>query len=511
MLPESSPSSRGPGIATPAGLLPSVIAPHLRSLSSTGITRRLQSYGPLRHPDRPSLPLTGFRLVRATPPTGLPVLLPSPSSMRAAANTPAGPAGALVAHFPASGSLPQRTGGSAPAFQVSRPAQRSLALRPAWSLDHPRRPVTPKATNHSSEHCASWYALWVEAEPETGVDAVTTWLDGLGSDEGSHAAQLFITTLMGERRDAGSGASFEYFQTPRYLKALYVLMHRHIRVAEDIDRAGGGVFSPGLRDDAQEARERLFNLLSEIPGKEAYIALTELIEEHPNTKFQRWMARRARECAEQEGELEAWSPKQVGQFNAKLTRTPETQRQLFDLTVARVTDLKNWLELSNDSPYRTWRKVDDELEFRNLVAGWLNLSWGNPYTVAQEPELANRQRMDIWLQNEKVRSPVPIELKLLDQDWSGPDLCKGLRDQLAGDYLREATGGYGLMVLVWRGRTLGRRWRIDGRLIGIPDLCEALREYWETISNSFPNVAAVEVKLIDLTRRGKASSMVPNE
>ena len=100
MLPESSPSSRGPGIATPAGLLPSVIAPHLRSLSSTGITRRLQSYGPLRHPDRPSLPLTGFRLVRATPPTGLPVLLPSPSSMRAAANTPAGPAGALVAHWP---------------------------------------------------------------------------------------------------------------------------------------------------------------------------------------------------------------------------------------------------------------------------------------------------------------------------------------------------------------------------------------------------------------------------
>ena len=59
MLPESSPSSRGPGIATPAGLLPSVIAPHLRSLSSTGITRRLQSYGPLRHPDRPSLPSRG--------------------------------------------------------------------------------------------------------------------------------------------------------------------------------------------------------------------------------------------------------------------------------------------------------------------------------------------------------------------------------------------------------------------------------------------------------------------
>ena len=368
-----------------------------------------------------------------------------------------------------------------------------------------------KAADHSSEHCASWYALWVDPEPETGVDAVTTWLDGLGSDEGSDAAQRFITTLMGDRRDAGSAASFEYFQTPRHLKSLYVLMHRHIRAAEDIDRAGGGVFSPGLRDDAQEARERLFNLLSEIPGKEAYIALTELIEEHPHPRSRTWMARRARGHAEQEGDLEAWSPKQVGEFSARLTRTPETQRQLFDLTVARVTDLRNWLERSNDSPYRTWQKADDELEIRNLVAGWLNLNWGNGYTIAQEPELANRQRMDIWLQNEKVPSPVPIELKLLDQDWSGPDLCKSLRDQLAGDYLREATGGCGLMLMVWRGRKRGRRWRIDGRLVGIPDLCKALQGYWETISNSFPNVAAVQVILIDLTTRGRVSSVAPDK
>ena len=110
------------------------------------------------------------------------------------------------------------------------------------------------------------------------------------------------------------------------------------------------MFSPGLRDHAQDARERLFNLLSEIPGKEAYIALTELIEEHPHRRFRTWMAKRARACAEQERDLDAWSPKQVCEFSARLTRTPETQRQLFDLTVARVTDLKNWLEHGNYSP-----------------------------------------------------------------------------------------------------------------------------------------------------------------
>ena len=102
-----------------------------------------------------------------------------------------------------------------------------------------------KAAERSGEHCASWYALWVEAEPETGVDAVTTWLDGLDLDEGSHAAQLFITTLMGSHHVASSGPSFEYFQTPKHLKSLYVLMHRHIRAAEDIDRQEAACFRPG--------------------------------------------------------------------------------------------------------------------------------------------------------------------------------------------------------------------------------------------------------------------------
>jgi len=64
--------------------------------------------------------------------------------MRAAATTPAEPAGARVVLFPDGGSLPQTTGGSAPALHVSRPARRSLALRPAWSLDRPRRSGSPE-------------------------------------------------------------------------------------------------------------------------------------------------------------------------------------------------------------------------------------------------------------------------------------------------------------------------------------------------------------------------------
>ena len=92
----------------------------------------------------------GFSVGACTPPTGLPVLLLSPSCTHATANTPAEPAGACVACFPTAASLPRINGGSASALPVSRPARRSLALRPACSLSRPRRPFVIEVLQSSS-------------------------------------------------------------------------------------------------------------------------------------------------------------------------------------------------------------------------------------------------------------------------------------------------------------------------------------------------------------------------
>ena len=77
--------------------------------TSTPLTSALPGarYGPLRHPARPDLTLTGCRLARTSPPAGLPALRPFPSSMRATATTPAERVGASVARFPTRGSLPR--------------------------------------------------------------------------------------------------------------------------------------------------------------------------------------------------------------------------------------------------------------------------------------------------------------------------------------------------------------------------------------------------------------------
>jgi len=280
-------------------------------------------------------------------------------------------------------------------------------------------------------------------------------------------------------------------------------MHRYIRAKEDIDRVGKGVYAPGLRDDAQDARNRLFGLLSEIPGKASYSVIKQLIRDHPDPDYRPWMAKQAYKRAEEDGDLEPWTAEQVSAFGKSQTLTPATHRQLFDLAVHRLHDLKNWLEQGNDSPWQTWRLARGETEMRTLIAGWLNQRCRNQYTTAQEPELANSQRMDISLHNTNVQSPVPIELKLLDKGWSGPKLCERLRNQLAGDYLREESAGCGVMLLVWQGSKPGKRWKIDDRLVGLSELASILKRYWQGIADEFPGVEAIDVVVIDLAKRAQ--------
>ena len=352
---------------------------------------------------------------------------------------------------------------------------------------------------------ASWYALQVDSEPENSIPKLEKWLSGLDEDVAITAAQVFVTALIGGRGPRERGPRFGHFQSADHLRILYALAHRYIRASDDINRAGGGVYSPGLRDDAQDARRCFFKLLSEIPGKATHTAIERLIHEHPDPDYRPWMAKQAYKRAEEDGDLEPWTAAQVNAFAKSQTITPATHHQLFDLAVHRLQDLKNWLERGNDSPWRTWQRVDGETEMRRLIAGWLNQHCRDQYTTAQEPELANSQRMDIWLQNACVQSPVPIELKLLDKGWSGPKLCERLRNQLAGDYLREESAGCGVMLLVWQGKNPERRWMINQRRIRLVELANALKGYWNEISANFPGVETIEVMIIDLSLREHAS------
>jgi len=84
-------------------------------------------------PKRPGLSLAGCRLIRCCDHRrGFPCCAWFPC-LHAAANTPAGRMRLVRSCFPIRFGLPTSVGGSSPALYISRPAQRSLPLRPAPS------------------------------------------------------------------------------------------------------------------------------------------------------------------------------------------------------------------------------------------------------------------------------------------------------------------------------------------------------------------------------------------
>ena len=112
----------------------------VRVLSSAGITRPHRSYDPVRLPPGPPCSPRRWRCdlrpERASPdyPDHLSnVPCPIPRWIGT---------GAYVGCFPIPRGLPRFPGGSASTISLSRPAQTSLALRPAGSLNRPRRPLS---------------------------------------------------------------------------------------------------------------------------------------------------------------------------------------------------------------------------------------------------------------------------------------------------------------------------------------------------------------------------------
>ena len=350
-----------------------------------------------------------------------------------------------------------------------------------------------------------WYALFVHCDPERGIEHVEGWLSKLDKDEAIHASQLFVVALMGGRHATIQCPMIGRFKEPKHLKSLYILMHKYIRKKDDTERRNGIVYSPSLRDDAQEARSMLFSIISEHPGKASYIVTKQLVQEHPEPDYRPWMAKQAYKRAEEDGDIEVWSEEQVCDFSKLQTIKPKSHKQLFELAISKLSSLKYWLEYGNDSPWKTWQKAEEETEMRTLVAGWLNNNCLKMYTTAQEPELANTQRMDIWLHNTYIKSPVPIELKLLDKNWSGPKLCERLRNQLVGDYLREESASCGVMLLVAQKLDAKKKWSVNGRMVKLPELGQALKEYWYGIADLYPHIDQIEIIVIDLSLRGSVS------
>ncbi|MCX5903377.1 MAG: hypothetical protein NTV89_07875, partial [Proteobacteria bacterium] len=350
------------------------------------------------------------------------------------------------------------------------------------------------------DHVAHWFAVWTGVAPESAIAALKARIGKIAArKKRTLFAMSFVTHLWGSRR-GDEAAVREAFKKPEYLKSLYLLMHEHIRHKEDINRGGTGVYSPGLRDDAQDARNSLFELLKQIPGKESFLALMDIAKVHPEEASRPWILLHAKTKAEQDGDIEPWSPSQVKDFHEKLESTPRNHRELAELAILRLLDLKDDLEHGDSSVAGILKNVSQETDMRKYIGRELREKAFGRYSIPQEEEFADAKKPDLRFHGVNFDGPVPAELKLADK-WSGPKLFERLENQLCGDYLRDNHSSRGIFVLVYRGKQA--RWDVPGsdNRVDFAGLIAALQDHWQRISPKFSNIDEITVIGIDLMKR----------
>ena len=353
---------------------------------------------------------------------------------------------------------------------------------------------------HGLKHLAPWYAVWTGVAPNAAIPGFSARIEKISElEHRADCAMTYVASLC-ERRRVGTVRVRKAFKTPCHLKSLYLLMHKHIRRQDDIERAGKGTYRPGLRDEAQDARESLLELLNEIPGSEAFWALEEISKVHPEDSLRSWIARQAKEKAEKDADIGAWAPSQVREFHDEIERTPANHRDLLELATMRLLDLRDDLENGDSSIAEILQKVTHETDMRIFIGRELREKAFGRYSIHQEEELADAKRPDLRFIGNGFDGPVPVELKLADK-WSGPKLFESLESQLCGDYLRDNRSNSGIFVLVYRGKKKG--WDVPNaaKRVGFLELVAALQIHWRQISSKFLDIDDIVVVGIDLTKR----------
>lgn len=90
-------------------------------------------------------------------------------------------------------------------------------------------------------------------------------------------------------------------------------------------------------------------------------------EQPPSRKVRPWFISHARSKAEPDADTQPWSAQQVREFHEHLDRTPTNHRDLADLAVLRVLDLKDDLENGDNSVAQVLLQVREETVLRNYL------------------------------------------------------------------------------------------------------------------------------------------------
>lgn len=159
---------------------------------------------------------------------------------------------------------------------------------------------------------------------------------------------------------------------------------------------------------------------------------------------------------------------------------PHDCNGLFAVLMDRLDDLAYELAHDDFNIRKTLRKISEEDEIQNYLVGRIQDRSNGAYTVVREPEVADRKRPDFQLAATRGVQRAVVEVKIAD-NWNVLELERALRNQLVGQYLRDAACKAGCLLLTYHGAKAYWKHPISGVRLSFSEVVCHLNEIGQTI------------------------------
>lgn len=293
-------------------------------------------------------------------------------------------------------------------------------------------------------------------------------------DKDSYIESLYATLFshQASRRHQSPFYNSDISQQISMTGKLLDIAYQYIR-RED-DREHDDIFTPDLRDRAEEARGALLDRLLNISNDKTVIEIIRLAKQPHFYLSKARFEYLARERAALNSDNFSLTEEAVLKLDNYLEQPPHHQEALYQIMINRLHDLQYAFSHSDFTDRDILRTVTLEAHMQSTLAWRLEAVAKSAYSVVRESEVADGKKTDIRLLSPCGKHKAVIEVKLADKRWSIADFERALKHQLVGQYLRYDSCKTGCLLLTYNGNKKYWQAPITRKRLYFKDLIEYL-------------------------------------
>ncbi|QFT74939.1 hypothetical protein [Ruegeria sp. THAF33] len=336
-------------------------------------------------------------------------------------------------------------------------------------------------------------SLLATLNPEIGCQALLDETCNLDDNSQRSEAVAIFASVFGDRHDRRMPNlnSIPVERRVPVLRDLILRAYQAVRRDEDVRH--DGVYSPGVRDNAQDARSFLFDTLLEVKHPAVLSVLHELAERPEFSHMPDRLRQMSYEIATQISDDTPYPLVSFQALDRESAFIPYDNRSLFTAMMGRLDAFEHDILHAEDRPIEALRLLDQETGLRSFISNWLRGRDRGVFDFTQEAVVADENRTDLRLHPKSLQGYATVELKR--ETWSISEFETALHDQLVGQYLQHERCQVGCLLICQRAQ---KQWRNPegGQMWGLEEVVIHLQTQANELMSQYPELH-LSVKGID--------------